>query len=378
MKVAFVIQTFHPVVGGSERQLLALLPELMSRGVEPCVITRGLAGKAKAETLDGIPVFRCGSTRYGALGSLFFLLEALVQLRRFDPKVVHVFSLMTPASIGMLFRVCCGAPLVLKALRGGRRGDLDRIRHKPLFHWRCRQLSRQIDAAQVISDEIDSEFATIGVPASRRYRIRNGVDIDAVTFTNDSDLRRTLECQAGDATVFVYVGRLVAEKRIDLLIEAFEAVARHFADVRLWIIGDGPERVRVASMAARDSRIVRFGEVSNVPAYLAVASVFVQPSSTEGMSNSLLEAMASGNAVIATDVGAARELLGLNERGWLVTPNDCKALQRAMIDVLEDPTRELRAQRGQAHVAEHFSLASTADALTTLYQSLVVEPRLVS
>jgi len=361
VRVAFVIQTFHPVVGGSERQLLALLPKLMARGVQPCVITRGLKGQASSEVLDGVPVYRCGSNRSGPLGSLMFLLGALVQLRRFKPDLVHVFSLMTPATIGMLYRRFAGVPMVVKALRGGKLGDLDRIRDKPLFAWRCRQLSRNIDAAQVISDEIDAEFASIGVASAQRFRIRNGVDIKTATTAQQPSVLDKLMSEAAACTVFLFVGRLVPEKRIELLIEAFEMIGERYADIRLWIVGDGPERENILKRIARDERMVSFGEVSNVPDFLNAATVYVQPSSTEGMSNSLLEAMACGRTVIASDVGAARELLGDNERGWLIEPDDSLALQEAMLEVLEGADNGERAQQAQAHMTRYFSLESVAE-----------------
>jgi len=370
LKVAFITQTYHPVIGGAERQLQRLLPGIESRGVQPVVITRGLPGAPREETVDGVPVVRGGSVRQGAWGSLRFFLTALRELRRQRPDVVYALSLMTPAMIGVAHRAFGGSPMLVKALRGGALGDHDRIHRKPGYRLRCRLLRRGVDAAQVISDEIDEEFALIGVPAERRHRIRNGVDVTALAPGRDgTGLRASLDI-APEAPLFVYVGRLAAEKRVDLLIDAFERLGERHPDARLLVVGDGPERDRLRSAATDDERVILFGPTDDVAEILAAADVYVLPSSTEGMSNSLLEAMAAGLPIVATDVGAARELLGDEERGWVVPPENASALERAMLAALEERTTRERGERARRYVSEHHSLDDTAERLVRLCREL--------
>jgi len=372
VKVAFVIQTFHPVVGGAERQLLALLPRMQRAGIEPLVITRGLSGEAADVMVDGIPVRRCGHQGYGMLGSLMFLLGALWLLFRFRPGVVHGFSLMTPTTIGSIYRWLTRTPLVVKSLGGGMHGDFNRISRKAFFGIRRWLLRHSIDVAQVISAEIDEEFAQLGLPADHRYRIPNGVDID--TLSNPAGLRDfRAELQiAPTATVFLYVGRIVPGKNIDLLVTAFiEGFAEH-RDAWLLLAGDGPELPPLREQVLPYQRIVVLGSCEQIPDLLAAATVFVQPSSSEGMSNSLLEAMAAGLPIVATDVGAASELLGDAERGVIIQPDDMDAIKRAMLKLSADPQRAMLGQKAHQYVSDHHSLSITSERLVGLYQQLVL------
>ena len=373
LRVAFVSQTYHPVVGGTEGQLRRLLPKLQALGVEPFVITRGLPGLPGEDRVDGIRVFRCGSVRHGVLGSAGFFCAALWTLFRHKPDLVQAFSLMTPATIAAIHRASGGAPVVVKILRGGHRGDLDRIRGKALFGLRVRLLRRTLGAVQVISAEIEAELAAMGIPAERLHRIANGVDVEGLVARGDGQALRAALDIAPSAPLFVYVGRLVAEKRLDVLLDAHARLRAHHPDARLLIVGDGPERARVAAAASADPSVVAFGQSEDIASVLAAATAYVQPSSTEGMSNSLLEAMAVGLAIVATDVGAAGELLGRNERGWLVPPNEAGALAAAMRAVLDEGTGE-RGARAARYVAEHHSLSDTGERLARLYRSLAPPP----
>jgi len=373
--VAFITQTYHPVVGGSERQLQKLLPGIVAGGIQPLIVTRGIRGAPGRSRVDGVDVVRYGSNRFGPLGTVGFMAGALWALFRFRPGVMHAFSLMTPATIGALYRRLAGVPMVLKILRGGREGDLDRVRHKPFYALRRRLLGRAIDAAQVISDEIDAEFAAFGVASEHRHRIVNAVDVQAqVSRQGDGSMRESQAIPA-DATVFVYVGRLAVEKRIDRLIEAFGQLVAQHPESRLLIVGDGPERGLVVAAAAQDARVIAYGQSDDVAGVLAGASVFVQPSSTEGMSNSMLEAMAAGLPIVATDVGAARELLGDDERGWLIDADDTGQLAASMQAALEPTLARSRGAAARAHVEAHHSLESTATRLSDIYRSLASDRR---
>lgn len=370
LRVAFITQTYHPVVGGSERQLQKLLPGIVAGGVQPLIVTRGIRGAPSRSTVEGVDVVRFGSNRFGPLGTAAFMVGGLWALYRFRPVVMHAFSLMTPATIAAIYRRLADVPMVLKILRGGREGDLDRVQHKPFYALRRRLLGRAIDAAQVISDEIDAEFEAFGVTRENRHRIVNAVDVQAQSSREADTSLRDEHGIPAEATVFVYVGRLAVEKRIDRLIDAFRQLSGEHPDSYLVIVGDGPERDLVGAAAANDARVIAHGQSDDVAAVLAGASVFVQPSSTEGMSNSMLEAMAAGLPIVATDVGAASELLGDEARGWLIDADDTGQLVAAMKAALDPEQARLRGVAAHRYVEAHHSLSSTATRLADIYRSL--------
>ncbi|MBX2886666.1 MAG: glycosyltransferase family 4 protein [Granulosicoccus sp.] len=372
IKVAYVIQRFHPTIGGAEAQLLALLPLMTAQNIEPLVITRGIKGEPSRDVVNKLPVVRCGSYRYGLMGSLGFFLGAMWQLWRFKPEVVHAFSLMTPSTIGSAYRALTGTPLVVKSLRGGIEGDFDRISSKALFEPRRWMLNKSIDAAQVISQEIDDEFEQLGLCTDKRHRIANGVDLRRAHITGSAQDYRAAMSIPENAMVFAFVGRLASEKRVDRLIDAYAQAFSEDPDVWLVIAGTGEKEDSVRKQAASLERVIFLGACDTVAELLKAVNVFVLPSVTEGMSNAMLEAMAAGLPVIGTDVGAASELLGEGEhagqRGILIAPENTEELRDAMLSLRVRSDLDELGARARKYVVDHHSLQNTGSRLVAIYQ----------
>jgi glycosyltransferase involved in cell wall biosynthesis len=135
---------------------------------------------------------------------------------------------------------------------------------------------------------------------------------------------------------FIYIGRLSPEKDVSTLVRAFGRVLREVPQARLKIVGDGAERASLEGLARElgcGGRIEWTGSLSReaVRGALHRADVFVLPSRFESMSYTLLEAMASGLACIATRVGGNADLIQEGVQGWLVAPGDPPALAAAML-----------------------------------------------
>ncbi|CAA9356445.1 MAG: hypothetical protein AVDCRST_MAG93-7378 [uncultured Chloroflexia bacterium] len=150
---------------------------------------------------------------------------------------------------------------------------------------------------------------------------------------------------------------------------------RDVAGARLVILGDGPERARLEALAGEldivDSVEFR-GMVTDVSEYVRSADVFVLPSASEGLSVSLLEAMASGIAPVCSAVGSAPELIEDGNNGLLVPPGDVPALTTALRHTIENTTWRLTAGAA-AHtlVTERFDLDRVARHLADLYQDIL-------
>ncbi|MES3034540.1 MAG: glycosyltransferase [Gemmatimonadota bacterium] len=177
-----------------------------------------------------------------------------------------------------------------------------------------------------------------------------------------------------DEVVTMVVGRLVPVKALDVLLTAFATVSRADARARLVIVGEGPERA--ALEAQRDAlglqRVVSLlGTRNDVPALLASADVFCLPSHSEGLSISLLEAMAGGLPVVATAVGSTPEVV-TPEVGLLVPPGQPDLLAAALQSLHADASRRERMGAAAAErVRERYSVEATADAYLQLYESLL-------
>lgn len=161
-------------------------------------------------------------------------------------------------------------------------------------------------------------------------------------------------------TVFVAVGRLVAEKRVDLVLRALGGLCRSGLDCGLVVLGDGPERARLTALAGAlglSGRVRFLGLRPDVAAILAQADVYVSASRVEGLSLALLEAMAAGLPVVATAVGDTVAAVDAAS-GILVPPDDPDALAAAMAALARDPPRRracgavARARARAAHAPD--------------------------
>jgi glycosyltransferase involved in cell wall biosynthesis len=185
------------------------------------------------------------------------------------------------------------------------------------------------------------------VPAGKLKLMPNPILVPSVEKDNVSKSSR-----------FIAVARLVHQKGIDLLLEAFAAIADEVRNWRLEIVGDGPLRSELAVQARKlgiDNRVTFHGHLPDPMTILRLSRVFVLPSRFEGMPNALLEAMACGLAPIVTDASPGPlESIRHNETGLVVRSEDVAALAEAMRLLASDDgmTHRLAEQAG-AYIKKH-------------------------
>lgn len=201
------------------------------------------------------------------------------------------------------------------------------------------------------------------VPVSVLYP---GADVEA--FHPDLPVDDVLDRHGlGGRPVVACVSRLVTRKGQDVLIRAMPAIRRRVPDVALLIVGEGPDRTRLESMAAIEpgGTIVFAGQVSeeDLPRYYRAGEVFAMPCRTrrgglevEGWGNVFIEAAACGRPVVVGDSGGAREALVDGATGLLVDGADVGAVAEAVASLLEDPVRaRAMGAAGRARVERHFT-----------------------
>jgi glycosyltransferase involved in cell wall biosynthesis len=170
----------------------------------------------------------------------------------------------------------------------------------------------------------------------------------------------------------LFVGRLAAVKGVPVLLTAFAGLRRAFPGASLTLIGDGPERARLAAEAARLglTGAVTFAGTraqDEVAAALAQTDIFVLPSFAEGVPVVLMEAMASRLPVVATAIAGVPELVEHGVAGLLVPPGDALALEQALKRLLGDPgLRQRMGAAGRAAVVAGFDGATEAAKLAAL------------
>lgn len=371
IRVVMVIQSYLPLIGGAERQIASLSPFLKELDVELHILTRRYPGLSSFEIIEGVPVHRIPIAGPKSVAAVMFIFNSLLKIRSLKPDLLHAHELLSPSTIAVLGKLWLGMPVLAKVLRGGQLGDLAKIKAGMLSTWRVRFLSRGIDAFAVISREIDAELALLGIPEARRIFLPNGVDtarFKPALEEEKSALRERLGLPAGK--IVIYSGRLQPEKRVGQLIKVWNQIQSQEKDAWLVIVGTGIEENNLREMAGAHVRFI--GAVEDVAPYLNSADVYVLPSSTEGLSNSLLEAMACGLGVVATNVGGAPDMVKHGLRGLLISPDAPDELSRAILTLLRD--EKMCARSGadaREFVTANYALPAMAERMRNLYDALL-------
>lgn len=220
------------------------------------------------------------------------------------------------------------------------------------------------------ADELRQRFFT---PARRIAVIPNGIDRAVATDAAEAEIPELADLDRHETPVLCAIARLAPEKNLGLLLEAFRQICATQPAILL-ILGDGPERATLEAQIAAWGLAgkVRFlGHRDNVYPYLHRADLFIHTCQFEGFGYTLLEALACGTAVVATDCPyGPREVLGNGAYGVLTPPNDSAALAAAVLDLLHDPVhRRALVARGLERARE-LSIQRMADAYTTEFLQL--------
>ena len=222
--------------------------------------------------------------------------------------------------------------------------------------------------------------ATVGVSERKITQIYNGVD--SVKFHPRGTPRAHIGPQefTNEETIVIgSVGRLAPVKDYPTLIRAFQRVCELSPEgrnrLRLVIVGDGPARPeceRLLTELNLGGQVWLAGDRSDVPELMRAMDLFVLPSLGEGISNTILEAMASGLAVIATAVGGNPELVSPGKTGALIPSGDAEAMAQTLLTYVRDPAR--MAQEGRAARAEieaRYSMEAMVNAYLAVYDQVL-------
>jgi glycosyltransferase involved in cell wall biosynthesis len=251
-----------------------------------------------------------------------------------------------------------GVPVVVQTRHGQRAG------HGWKSSFLYRSAARLVDRIVAVSDDAAELCQRVDrLPVKKVTRIWNGIDL--------SDFRYHGPIMA---PVAISVARLSAEKDFPTLLRATALVLREIPDFKLRIVGGGPERERLEALAAElgvTSAVDFLGERHDVPELLAQAGFFVTASLTEGISLTLLEAMAVGLPVVATAVGGNPEIVVDGVSGKLTPAAQPEQLAAAMIDACRQSDRWRDwGQAGRERVTQHFDVQRMARDYEQLYQQL--------
>jgi len=373
LRVAFVVSYFHPFASGAERQALAQGLELVRRGHTVHVITRAVPGyPIKDEDYHGIFIHRWVRTwDRGPLFALSFVTGVIGALYRLSSELdlIHTHQALWEAiATGLYHRTRQNVPTLVQPASSGHYGEADELRRTRGWS-QLRKVILQNTAFSAISAEIERQWSDLGVPPGHIARMASGVDTE-----HFRPGPSTLEKQLLPRPRVVFTGRLHPQKNLPLLLEAWKDVTRQ-TPASLILVGPGSDRQSLANLASElgIGDCVQFaGAVADPAEYLRSADLFVLPSVAEGMSNSLLEAMATSLPCIVSGIGGNTDLITDHETGRLVYTPTPTAWARVIIELLQDAEqgRQLGFE-ARRRVDEQLSLRVVVDRYVALYHDMI-------
>lgn len=419
-RIYIAISTFHPLVGGAEKQALLQGRSLRERGYEATVITfHHSKDWPEKEIVAGTPTIRVAGSVLGGRERLPRLLQKMLYIvamfvmgwvlwrhrHRYDILHVYQLTLLTlPAAFvcrlagkALVVSIRCAdagsestihddkASLVAGPLdpatpwlavtgltRTG--GDIESLEHlgRPVVRLTHALLLHTHSVVTLLSSRSKHDLVAHNFAHPHVQLIPNGVDITRF-------YPRAVEDRAEkDTRGVICVAQLRYQKGIDVLLQAWRLVQEkegQTASARLLIVGSGTLRTQlerlVHALGIQES-VTFAGEQSDVPAHLRQGDIAVLPSRWEGMPNALLEAMACGLPCIATRISGSEDIIQHGVNGLLVESENYEALAHALLLLLHDPVlAEGYGRNGRKTIEQHYALEHITDTYEELYHRLV-------
>jgi glycosyltransferase involved in cell wall biosynthesis len=362
--------------GGAEIQARTLSTGLVERGWTVRVIA--LADDAGVdEFLPGIQVSRITVPNVPRLAGLFLMLQFARHLyrERNGYQIIHVHIMKTMAFVASVVGKFLGKKVILKV------SGIDELEQTTLsernsnspfyklLNWGC----RRADVIIAISQRTANRLRACGYSESQVVYLPNGVDVNRFAPTgNPSHNRKAIGADASHVAIFV--GRFAPEKGLYDLLEAWAIVRQAFPNSLLCLVGDGRLRRGLEAVVRADRFLhggVHFaGESKRVQDFLAMADCYVCSSFEEGLSNTMLEAMAAGLPIVSTAVSGAEDVIEAGKNGFVVPVGNSEELAGAIKKVLSDLSQaKIMGQCSRAKALERFDLARVLDRYEDLYSS---------
>jgi glycosyltransferase involved in cell wall biosynthesis len=371
VRLVLVLESRFPSAsgGGAEGQVATLGAALVRAGHRVTVVAPRLPGGPQ-QVLgrhQGMVVYRIAYPHVPILGATWMLLKLarLLIRRRKRIDAIHAHIAHHMAAVTCAVAAWIRKPVVVKFTGWWEleRGVL-RSRGAGVTGLVARRLLRRADAVQAISTRLAQEVRRRGFPALRVHSLPNAVDVSRFR-AND---------RVGDAAhrTFVFVGRLVPEKALTELLNAWAQAFAGSGVARLRVIGSGPLREHLEAEATRlgiSAEVVFTGHRDDVAALLADSDVGVLSSRIEGLSNTLLEYLACALPVVATRISGNEDFVRTGVNGWLYEPGDVPALAAALRAAARAPAEHLRdlGRRGRETVSDQAGVDVVTRRLLALY-----------
>lgn len=358
MHVCMLTDYFLPhMLGGTEKAVYEIARRLVRRGHRITVLTLDVHGYEPHSEIEGIDIYRLPAVSVTKLVgaqltiSPFSLIRASRIIRAVRPDIVHAhnlyFSLTAIApTIKRLSRLPLLTTLHLPKMRYNK--TLLDIAIQIYQNTIGRLIIGSSDKLIAVSESVMMHaIKDLKASSSKVIRIPNGVDTSAYLPGN----------QRHKNAIITYTGRLIRNKGPQHLIQASPDILKAHPEAQIYIVGEGPLKdklMRQVTSQKLEDNIHFLGNISDILPILQATTIFVRPSLTEGMSLAILEAMACGLPVVASNIEGNAEIIDNGKTGCLVPPTDSKALAETIEFLLSYPKMASEIGENARKKAEKF------------------------
>ncbi|OPX94110.1 MAG: Glycogen synthase [Syntrophorhabdus sp. PtaB.Bin027] len=359
MKIAIIIGLFPPKwLAGTEIATSNLAKQLAKRGHEIHVITSHDEGLPNFNKENGFYIHRFVWPKIRIIGVIPFWLLVFLKICTIKPDIVHAQDLTigTPA---YLSRKILKIPYIV----WGRGSDI----YRPSRRVRITipTILQNADAIIALTENMRIELKKFY--DKEIYVIPNGIDLDKY-----SDVVINFEKEPGEKNI-LFVGSMYPVKGVQYLIMAMKTVHDRMPMIRLILVGDGEESERLAALSIKlgIQEYVQFvGKVPHekVLTFMQNADVFVLPSLSEGLPNVLLEAMACGLPIVATNVGGIPDIITNGVNGFLVGVKDTEDIANKILILLQDDLARKKISDNNKQIVKKYTWNNVIVELEKIYE----------
>lgn len=386
MKILIASDLHYPTINGVATFSRNLARGLAAHGHEVLVIAPSQTGKRCKEVDDNHVIVRTVSVPFPFYQNFRISLNPSREVKKiiedFDPDVIHIQMLMWIGQAAMKYGNKYGIPIVTTN-HAMPENLMDNLRllapvSRPINYILKAYGARFHSKADYITMPTQSAIDMFNVEKidTPMEAVSNGIDLSRFTPGQAPDELYERFHLPKDQPIISYVGRLDAEKHLPVLMRAFVRVQSVMPHVHLLIVGDGTERPLLKNLAHElgvERNVTLTGRVSDedLVTLHKVGTVFCMPSPAELQSIATLEAMASGQPVVAVDAGALSELCQTKRNGYLVEQDNDEMIADALLTIVQDEAlREEMSQESLA-IAKTHDLQSTLKRFEAIYTDLL-------
>jgi len=364
IKICYVIGTLE--IGGAERQLLQLVKNLDKQRFLPVLLTLR-DGRMRKDFEEAVKVRVVGKRwKFDPL----FLLELTKIIKQEKPDILHTF-MFTSNTWGRIAGIITGVPVIVASER-----SMDSW--KKWYHFLIDKILGFFTKKIVCnSEEVKNLCVSKLKLRDQKFTvIINGIDLDFYEETSVKlEIKKEFGIEEGERIV-LSGGRLSWEKGLEYLVYSAKRVINEFPAVKFLIAGEGPEKEKLKKLVEKlllKNKVVFTGYRKDLPFIIKTSDIVVLSSLWEGMPNLLLEAMALGKPIVATNVGGCKEIIKDGKNGFLVEVKDVENLAERILVLLKNQTLCTKmGERGFEIVKSNFALSKMIGKYERIYLRMLL------